>query len=320
MDSPKGGQVDPRVHNTALFSVESKTRDKPPPRILYKYTSLETAIAVMRSRRLRFQSPLNFNDPLDGQWNILWQVETPEHFQQMVRKMVSPGLDLGRILDPQMQQEIEKIRADHDACTTESQREQFIVDRAKRFEPGIVARPRLSKALKQIRVLCLSAIPDSLPMWAYYADHHRGAVLGFNTHSLEREWQVSVHPIRYLQALPPVMDPMQMMDVYVYGSEVPDSSDGEARVMAQTWSLSKADAWAHENEWRFGFISPNPDPHQYADVPFPKEALVEVAAGCQCDKQAITRLHYEAASKYPDAKFIEAKRHSQKFSLVGLRH
>lgn len=32
-----------------------------------------------------------------------------------------------------------------------------------------------------IGILCLSKPPNSIPMWSYYANHHRGVVLGLDT-------------------------------------------------------------------------------------------------------------------------------------------
>ena len=45
---------------------------------LYKYTSIKTARSVLSTGKLRFQSPLGYNDPLDSQWDVMWPLFTPE--------------------------------------------------------------------------------------------------------------------------------------------------------------------------------------------------------------------------------------------------
>lgn len=43
---------------------------------------------------------------------------------------------------------------------------------------------------------------DSLPMWAYYADNHRGLCMEYDLHSLPDEINENIYPILYTEQRP----------------------------------------------------------------------------------------------------------------------
>ncbi len=60
------------------FDEYVRSRTVSPPKILYKYTTVETARIILSTGKLRFQSPLRYNDPFDSQWDLLWPAFTPD--------------------------------------------------------------------------------------------------------------------------------------------------------------------------------------------------------------------------------------------------
>lgn len=303
-----------REHNSRLYQEELATRTVPLPRLLFKYTNFDAAVAILQTQRLRFRTPAEFNDPFDSEWNILWQIETPEFRELLVRRFVAEDFDLDRIEDAEIRLEVERLRARYAGMTTADEREEFVEVWKTRLAPAPVAQSRLLNARRQLRLLCLSEIHDSIQMWSYYADHHKGVVLGFDASALEQAWLLPARRVEYVSQLPPFLDPAKHLDVHLYGSQVPEV-DGAAA--SRVWTTSKAVGWSHEREWRFALVEPLGKP-PYADVPFPAESLVKVFAGCRADPASLVTLEAESASRYPNASLRLLAPARAHFGLVEL--
>ena len=79
--------------------------------------------------------------------------------------------------------------------------------------------------LGHVLVLCLTAEWDNLPMWAYYADEHRGFVVGFDASS---EFFVDLKEVIYAEERPTFNGPSD------FGTAI----------------YTKSIHWQHEREWR----------------------------------------------------------------------
>lgn len=138
-------------------------------RRLYHYQRLnyDWLEGVLGHNRIRFSDPAAFNDPWD----------------------CSPNFDPGVIDD-------EERRESYIQFLMESDRKHFrnSAERRRRMEewlrsdPSIVRKlvEKISRGSKgaisgRFRVYCLSTDPASHPMWAHYADRHRGVCLEFGT-------------------------------------------------------------------------------------------------------------------------------------------
>src|SRR5438552_5050578 len=85
------------------------------------------------------------------------------------------------------------------------------------FSPDWLSRTLLA-GMERIRkdsgIICLSAVPDSIRMWSYYADAHKGICIGFDTEAgpflaaLKVTYQNPEHPLDVAAALPE--DPTQL--------------------------------------------------------------------------------------------------------------
>ena len=72
---------------------------------------------------------------------------------------------------------------------------------------------------QQVGILCLTEVPDSLLMWAHYADSHKGFLVGFNTtHTFFTNMKV-LEPVIYSETR--VRVPLEtMFDKVKYGRDV----------------------------------------------------------------------------------------------------
>lgn len=77
-------------------SVRTRTPDQASPKTLYKYATSETARSVQHCGKLRFNSPFEFNDGMDCEWNHLWPMYTDANhhlFKVLIEEIRRVGLE-----------------------------------------------------------------------------------------------------------------------------------------------------------------------------------------------------------------------------------
>jgi hypothetical protein len=124
---------------------------------------------------------------------------------------------------------------------------------------------------REFGAVCFSRVWDSIPMWSYYAEHHRGFVIGLN----------DKHPA-FIEALG---EPIPI----IYGRRGLVRPREQHDAMDQIFTL-KARDWAHEQESRCILRLQDCDPPVDADGEcvvfrsYPREAVEVVYLGCQMDE------------------------------------
>jgi hypothetical protein len=168
---------------------------------------------------------------------------------------------------------------------------------------------QLRPLVAQHKLLCLSLTGASIPMWAYYADNHRGVVLSFRcVPGADDPWPAG-RAVRYQEAMPRLLDEELLSDIIAGHGHIEPTEALHKTV------LTKSVAWAHECEWRiFSGAGRNPDA-PFEDVPFNALQLDAVIVGCcmqPADRAGIVDL---AQRLYPHARVRKAVTHSRRFEL-----
>jgi hypothetical protein len=144
--------------------------------IFYKYFG-ELGIKVIEDLRLKISPPNEFNDP--------FELTPRSKFTITIADMVNRA----------------KIDPDHFRGVFEDMRndgyphtfERFIAEfptiiplKFKEFKKLMLRElmkqdmKSLDEASEKLGILCASKIPNSIPMWSHYADHHKGIAIGLN--------------------------------------------------------------------------------------------------------------------------------------------
>ncbi len=127
--------------------------------------------------------------------------------------------------------------------------------------------------------ICLSRVWDSLAMWSYYADEHRGFVIEFDEEhpAFKEQFGGGVVPI-------------------VYGNR--DMASGKTNLNVPNHLTIKAPVWVHEQEVRiFYHLHDCAQPIMKDErliflTKYPREAVTQVLCGCRmkpCYKEMIQR-------------------------------
>lgn len=286
----------------------------PPPPILYKYTTTSTALLVLGNGTLRFCSPTTYNDPFDTQWDLFWQISTPEAMmaeRDAIRKAITdptdwPTCGQSQHLDVVREYHIRVSGAiDHQAelaCCIEKCCDDGGCDKVN-FE-------NQQYLISTLRILCLSDRCDDILMWSHYADEHKGVTLGFNTNALRLCGDKQIRPVQYQQCLPHVFSDLTgWIRNRVYGLRTaPEAIDWHI------YTHTKHAQWAYEHEWRSAWCDKESKSDFY-DYKFPPDSLDEIIIGCNCDPGFEASVVCLAKQRYPNARIYRMSRHRHEFAL-----
>ena len=302
------------------FEEHIRSRSEKPPAILYKYMSVDTARSVLSTGKLRFQSPLQYNDPFDSQWEITWPLFTPEareYERALIEQAIRDPHSWPSDADPESKtvMEQQRIRINN---LPEVQRDQAITKFVREAAPSSEVPEQYTQLIhdmrRRMRVFCLCERDCSILMWSHYADQHESIVLGFDTESLEQDWCCPLESINYTNDLPKLIDPEAWNRSMVFGLQSPELKGGE-----REWALTKHSDWEYEKEWRFVLRAPKGTHGDYEDFKIPKNALVELVSGCRTDTEQTQELLTLARTFQSDVRHFEMSTHPHQLQLIKVR-
>ena len=228
-------------------------------------------------------SPGDFNDPWDCKPFFNTEIlNDPEENE----KHVAWALDLCRRRTSMSEKDIESVR---ETLTNDPARAADLIrNLSESMEAAI---------LRQYRVYCLGPDVGNLPMWAHYADSHRGVCLEF---SLRNDVMCSALKCEYLREFP------------IMRSHSNEDADA-LRVL-----LAKAEPWGDEKEYRIvaqerdQAVSTGTLMTDQGFLQLPKGALVSVIVGCRGEHEKVSKLVQALA---PDVKVKRAVRVQNRYAL-----
>ena len=302
----------PRVDFEAFVN----QRRSPPPAFVYKYTTVDTARAILSTGKLRFQSPLRYNDPFDVQWDPFWSLRSKQGlaaYREVLREAISDPASWPREISSEAAEHLggeRRLLSDH----TPEQFELFLDRLVESLDASqaatAMARRNLDDLRRRMRLLCVSAVSDSVLMWSHYADQHRGVVLVFSSERLEAGLRVPLQPVQYCDLLPRVYDDRKFYREMVYGLE------GDSGLMRDlTWALAKHSGWKYEAEWRMTTVADQGTLGDYGDYAFPHDALVAIKAGCRAKSHEARELLILARAFSRQIELYQMRMHESKFSV-----
>ncbi len=279
-----------------------------------KYTSRRVGRIILENRMLRWSTPGTLNDPYDMQFDLHIEVDREAVKRLTLEKLwdahygphpAPVGNPLGVV--------IRAFRGRFPQLT----REEFDRQYGEAIEEGLARMERalptfqreVRSQIARSKILCLTEIADSAPMWAYYAEQHQGLVLRFKSvPELDSPW-VTARPIQYHADMPRLLDADFLADL----------SSGRATLEPTTildrLIYTKSIEWAHEREWRIFSGDGRDVDALYEDLPFHQQELEAVIFGCRIpaqDRAAFLRLIRE---HYPQALMFEVERAARNFQL-----
>ncbi len=209
-----------------------RARANPPP-VLFRYRQpTQWTLDEISKHQIYAAKPSELNDPFEYTAPVFWNVDL------MRRKFIEEFAPERGILPE---------------------------DAAKEFDLWHeLGKIKLLQGIRHLRdfsgVICLSAIPDSIRMWSYYAHAHEGICIGFDTKL--RPFNMALE-VKY-------QNPDSPFDIIAATKNDPTEIAGHI-------SLRKAEEWKFEGEYRIP-ISIGDNPRL---IPFQQSAITNIRFGAR---------------------------------------
>lgn len=287
-------------------------------RPFYKHASPETTLAILRSRCVRYSSPLLFNDPFD--------VQTGLHFDFDLTTLHAKVLDrLGELAAAP--QEPEVIPGDVWGQVVLAARAHFPKygfprDRwAEKTAPSFAELVRIiedtqrrvrdhwqSKLLPSMRVFCVTEERDNLLMWAHYSKDHTGAVFEFWSLPEEDNSLCVAKPVVYTESSPPFFSEREWLDDFMGLKKL------DVGVLSRRYASAKSRHWAYEKEWRVWYpLSSTPSMHDTVQIR--QNELRGICFGCRANSDFVAQAKQLVADAFPNAMTYQARKEERSYGL-----
>ena len=216
--------------------------------------------SIIERAEIYFAAPKDFNDPFDCDMRLhangATDSEWEEHFNRMLLEY------------PQFRQNIEIVIRNKLWNTKPEVRESLGRDMHERIR-------------NESSVFCLSRKGNSIPMFSYYADSHRGIAVQFSFSELETPCGYSVQKL--LSPDRPYGKITVVFSDVEYTESFPELNYFRLRgttKLTENLFLKKHKDWEHEEEYRIlRHIVPA------GSVAFDKKLLVRIIFGCKTNQQ-----------------------------------
>lgn len=245
----------------------------------FKYTSADTARIVLTNKKLRWSSPILFNDPFDVPRELSFGITPDEFVQASARRMThlinNPPDDTSH-LSPKMRLIIEAVKK---GISAELKAELLagVHEVVASQRPSGASMDELRKLWKawlpDHRILCLTESPAHAAMWYHYADKYRGVVLEFRcVDELDSAW-LGAKPVTYPASKPPIYTADGWAELLTLQNEA------AIRAMLHAATYTKSPDWSYESEWRVASFKRPTDTGNFSDYGFGRQELGAVYFG-----------------------------------------
>jgi hypothetical protein len=276
--------------------------------VFYKYFG-KLGIKVIEDLRLKITPPNEFNDPFELTPRSKFTITVddmvnraktePDHFRGVFEDMKKDGYP----------HTFERFIAELPT---------IIPLKFKEFKklmlPELVKQDMKSvdEASEKLGILCVSKIPNSIPMWSHYADHHRGIAIGLDLPRIGNASRGPFGKVRYHEF-------RRGVDPWL----APSNPEWFRQVMDTIFIKSRD--WLYEQEFRQVFrltdlIHSPPDEkekrHFFLDIN--GNDIREIIFGCRIKKAYKNRVIAELNRRpktFGHVKLFQCKRHHSRFEL-----
>jgi hypothetical protein len=271
------------------------------PDVFHKYLTPAAAESVLSTGKLRWSSPLTFNDPAEFRRMPRFVPSLDMSGSDLISTLIDSAQGIGTIDEERLNRKcrvlLASIRflAGHGHGRSEligqlgpliAQADQPFDARLTEFVEGLT--------LTTTRILCVTTEADNDRLWQQYADHHRGAVLSFR-HLPERSTPLlETKPVEYCEHQPVVGSGLEFL---MFGN-----TPKLRRRCLDGIIYAKRATFQHEREWRVVTWRDSEGAALFGDYPFWPGELAAVTVGRDAAEPWVSRLR-TLVTRYPACEF-----------------
>ncbi len=281
----------------------------------YKYTTSETAIAVLRNKQIHLRSPIYFNDPFDSRITLGFDRVTQDFdkiCESEFRRLVL-GDDNIKVSSAHLAtQIIASLRRNRSSVSPVWLHEQ--IEELKTKFLGTMDAIEASfindaeHKVESVVAFCVSETNDNLLMWSHYSDGHKGVVLRFKCMPEQDTILCAAMPVKYQSKYPTICTDEEYLKHYTGQNELPLDELYERMVFTKNVN------WSYEKEWRCVGPRLNIDTEFQENQIF-KEEIDEIYLGCRISNEDKEQLLNIIENDFAHVVVYEAKAKSHEFGL-----
>jgi hypothetical protein len=287
------------------------------PDHFFKYYTAEVAKIVLATSRIRWSSPLRFDDPFDCYFSMGPKFDVAaskeklcERFLDLVFQEEEPAFVPEHRFVPQLQA-FRRIAAGKERAEIHS----LFLDAWPEMVRGIEAlsedeRLKWQAEMGDYRLFCVCEINDNLLLWANYTASHTGVVFQFECLKEIDAPLLAALPVRYTDEAPGFVTEEEWINGMLGLRPIDQDDDAWERLVT-----TKARAWEHEKEWRVISKRRPYENEGYEDCKFAPREIAKVFLGCkmeEADKNDILGL---LSGVFEKVEVYQAKQNSKMFRL-----
>jgi hypothetical protein len=288
------------------------------PSHFYKYTSAHVGQLVLGNHRLRWNSPLNYNDPFDCHFPMGFNFHLAQYREQAIERVL--GSILGEAepvfathtLMGVMMAGLRNIRHEVSHDEIRSEMTAGIDECIEKFNDGFASEAANWRAqLPTYRILCVCEAVDNLLLWSHYADQHKGVV--FQLECL-KELDVPLllaKPVIYSPLAPSIATAEEWIDVLAGLRETKTAKEYFHELFH-----TKSILWQTEKEWRVSSFAKADEPGLFSDYPFHPPELSRMYLGCRISAVDRTQLIRLATSEFAHVEVYQAVQNERTYGLT----
>lgn len=283
----------------------------------FKYASYETAARVIASKKFRWSSPVNFNDPFDHQAGFVLDTD-PVEFANLLTASIE------RIVFSDIEPTVQpaslfaaltfKFRSIRDRLP----REQFLkemheasMESAVNLQTHIQNFNRAIQAeLCHSRVFSVSERHDNVVMWSHYADEHRGVVFKLRCIDEIDNTLLAARRVIYTNSFASFLSAEQ------YAMHLTGERPVDLAPLCWEIAFIKHSDWAYEKEWRVHLaLLDEPAGDGYTTYSEDERVFEAIYLGCRMQPDAIANMVDLIRKSLPNTKIFRANKSTREFAL-----
>lgn len=287
------------------------------PAHFFKYYTADTAKIVLATQKVRWNSPLNFNDPFD----CFFSLEPKFELSQFVQKHQECFLDLLfqenepnlNLLNPYAEVLLDMRREAKNSSREEMKKTLGFVfgDHLKNIDALCASeRARWKREMANYRLFCVCETNKNLLLWAHYANEHKGAVFQFEC-LVELDVPLLIaKPVTYSDEAPGLATEEEWLQEAL--GLRPPSINADAWLRLVT---TKAKVLEHEKEWRVVTTRRPYENQGYEDTTFYPQEISKVFLGCRMTDSNKADILSLLSGSFAHTEAYQARQHPKKYQL-----
>jgi hypothetical protein len=239
---------------------------------VFKYMSADVAQIVLVNQKIRWSSPTLFDDPLDvarvwdlGFSNEELQVALLNELDLIYQNEYTNNIRVLAVINS-LRQKIPKLF---------SERESRVYSHVEELNQ------MWKRMIPEMRILCLSRKCDIIPLWATYADNHKGAVMEFHPQKHNDSGWLLAEPVTYTDKRMSLASPKEWARS-ILGIEQIDYK----KIFIRYGCIKKKN-WSFQEELRVFSFKRSQEIGEYSDYKFAPNDLKAIYFGYKASEETV---------------------------------